>query len=132
LKSYETVKYFSAEKYESERYCMRVQEVRNANCRNTRFGALMNICQDTFMMAGFMAVSSILVGRIFSGAHSAGKFVYLSTYMYQLESTLKSLTALSRPLQARPNPLGKYDEAFGKKSDRGGQLRRASAGRMTR
>jgi ABC-type transport system involved in Fe-S cluster assembly fused permease/ATPase subunit len=52
------------------------------------------------MMAGFMAVSSILVGRIFSGAHSAGKFVYLSTYMYQLESTLKSLTALSRPLQA--------------------------------
>ncbi|KAJ5460916.1 vacuolar ABC heavy metal transporter [Penicillium daleae] len=58
LMSYETVKYFNAEKFEFKRYCMRVQEVRNANYRNARFAGLMNTCQNTFMMAGAPVVDS--------------------------------------------------------------------------
>jgi ABC-type transport system involved in Fe-S cluster assembly fused permease/ATPase subunit len=88
MTSYETVKYFNAETYESNRYLEAVEKYLVAERMVTSSLAIMNITQNTIFTNGLLMISLIAAWHVANTQQEVSKFVVLVTYMAQLQSPL--------------------------------------------
>ncbi len=91
LINYETVKYFSAEAHESNRYEEARRDYERAAIRNESVEALVTIGQAAIVAMGLVAVM-VLAGRgVVDGTMTLGDFVLVVAYLFQLYAPLGTL-----------------------------------------
>ncbi|KFX93259.1 hypothetical protein V490_04938 [Pseudogymnoascus sp. VKM F-3557] len=100
IQSYETVKYFGAEEYESNRYRNAVQKFQNEEYQVTLSLSVMNIVQNMIFMLGLLVVSFIAAYQVTSGLRRVGEFVSLITYMAQLQQPLNFFGTFYKNVQS--------------------------------
>ncbi|KFZ14554.1 hypothetical protein V502_06026 [Pseudogymnoascus sp. VKM F-4520 (FW-2644)] len=100
IQSYETVKYFGAEEYESNRYRKAVQNFQNEEYQVTLSLSVMNIVQNIIFMLGLLVVSFIAAYQVTSGLRRVGEFVSLITYMAQLQQPLNFFGTFYKNVQS--------------------------------
>lgn len=89
--NYETVKYFTNEKYEVERFTKSVRAFQHFSTSTQASLSLLNIVQQLVMNTTLMA-GLLLAGKSVSeGRYSVGDFVAVNTYMVQLFTPLNFL-----------------------------------------
>jgi len=88
LLNFETVKYFNAEKHESERYMKALQEYKIENVATTNSMVVLNISQSFFLFLGL--ILNLLLGAymVDTGKFVVGDFVLLNTYILQVYAPL--------------------------------------------
>lgn len=100
IQSYETVKYFGAEEYESNRYRRAVQNFQNEEYQVTLSLNVMNIVQNMIFMLGLLVVSFIAAYQVTTGLRLVGEFVSLITYMAQLQQPLNFFGTFYKNVQS--------------------------------
>ncbi|KAJ5555955.1 hypothetical protein N7513_003597 [Penicillium frequentans] len=97
---YETMKYFNAEKYETERCYNAVDKRQMAEYRYLLYRVLSGAYKLAFFMVSFLAISLMTAYRVSQGHLSVGQFMSLITYMLQLRSSLDFVAGVSQSFQA--------------------------------
>lgn len=98
--SYETVKYFNAERYEFRRYRDAVARYQAAEYRVYLSLQFMNVAQNFVFMLGLLVTCFISAYQVSSGQSNVGKFVSLLTYMAQLQQPLNFFGTFYRMIQS--------------------------------
>ncbi|KAK4540073.1 hypothetical protein LTR36_009814 [Oleoguttula mirabilis] len=99
MMSYETVKYFNAERYEFDRYREAVTKYQKAEYLVTFSLALMNTIQNLVFMLGLIVACFIAAYQVTTRQLSVGDFVKLLTYMTQLQGPLNFFGTFYRMIQ---------------------------------
>ncbi|KAL9124590.1 MAG: hypothetical protein Q9217_006095 [Psora testacea] len=97
--SYETVKYFNAERYEFDRYRGTVAKLQKAEYTLLLSLSIMNVAQNLCFTIGLMASCFLAAFQISMGQRRVGKFVALLTYMAQLQGPLNYFGTFYRMIQ---------------------------------
>lgn len=99
LLNYETVKYFNAEKFESDNYdkALRIYEKAFISSRTSL--TIVNIGQGLIVALGLVTLLFISAAKIQQGSMSVGDFVVVHTYMIQLAMPLQFLGWTYRELR---------------------------------
>lgn len=98
--SYETVKYFNAERYEFNRYRNAVEKYQKAEYRVMISLNVMNVTQNAVFMAGLLVASFIAAYQVTTGQRKVGDFLSLLTYMAQLQGPLNYFGTFYRMIQS--------------------------------
>ena len=98
--SYETVKYFNAEKYEFDRYRRAVVDYQQAEYKVLLSLNIMNVSQNLVFMVGLLVTCFIAAYQVTTGQRKVGKFVALLTYMAQLQGPLNFFGTFYRSIQS--------------------------------
>ncbi|KAK3944616.1 hypothetical protein QBC46DRAFT_157139 [Diplogelasinospora grovesii] len=99
IASYETVKYFNAEKYEFDRYRNAVMTFQTAEAKVTWGINHMNICQSMVFMCGILVSMMTCAFEVTQGSRTVGDFVLLVTYLGQLQGPLNFFGSFYRTVQ---------------------------------
>ncbi|EON97746.1 putative heavy metal tolerance protein [Phaeoacremonium minimum UCRPA7] len=99
ISSYETVKYFNAEKYELERYVDAIKAYQKAEYKVTWGMNMMNICQALVFQTGLLAIMTLAAYEVAHGKRDVGDFVTITTYMNQLQGPLNFFGTFYRTVQ---------------------------------
>jgi ABC-type transport system involved in Fe-S cluster assembly fused permease/ATPase subunit len=97
--SYETVKYFNAEKREFARYGEAMRKFQEAEARVTYGINYMNMCQSVVFMCGLLVALLTCGYQVSKGERSVGDFVLLITYLNQLQGPLNFFGTFYRTVQ---------------------------------
>jgi ATP-binding cassette subfamily B protein len=81
LLNYDTVKYFTNEKYEYKRYDLQLAEWSNMFVRSIKSGANLNMGQGLIITAGLAAILILAVNHYIHGDATIGDFVLVTTYL---------------------------------------------------
>jgi len=100
MMSYETVKYFNAERYEFDRYRDSVTNFQNAEYGLLLSLNLMNIAQNVCFTIALMGSCILCAFQITTGQRHVGRFVVLLTYMAQLQTPLNFFGTFYRSIQS--------------------------------
>ena len=100
LVSYETVKYFNAEKYEFERYRDAVRKYQAAESKVVVTLQMMNVAQHSCFMLGLLVACFIEAYQVAQGQQKVGDFVVLITMMAQLQAPLNFFGTFFRSMQS--------------------------------
>ncbi|KAJ5497452.1 hypothetical protein N7463_009439 [Penicillium fimorum] len=100
LVSYETVKYFNAEKYEFSRYREAVSDYLRAEWHSLFAQNLMNIFQNVVFMLGLLITCFICAYQVARHQRAVGQFMTLLTYMAQLQAPLNIFGTFYRYIQS--------------------------------
>lgn len=98
--SYETVKYFNAERYEFNRYREAVNKYQRAEYKVMFSLNLMNVTQNLVFMLGLMVACFVAAYQVTTDQLKVGKFVSLLTYMAQLQAPLNFFGTFYRMIQS--------------------------------
>ncbi|TXT04260.1 hypothetical protein VHUM_04258 [Vanrija humicola] len=98
LTNWESVKYFTAERRESERFRNAILAYQETESKVLVSFNLLNLCQSFLMSLGVLAGSIIMSQRILNGESKPGEFVTFIAYLQQLYSPLDRLGTLYRQL----------------------------------
>jgi len=98
--SYETVKYFNAERYEFSRYRGAVQDFQRAEYKVLLSLNIMNVSQNVVFTLGLLITCFIAAYQVTTGERKVGKFVALLTYMAQLQTPLNFFGTFYRSIQS--------------------------------
>ncbi|KAL2271552.1 hypothetical protein VTJ83DRAFT_923 [Remersonia thermophila] len=99
IMSYETVKYFNAEKREFARYGEAMRKFQEAEARVTYGINYMNMCQSVVFMCGLLVALLTCGYQVSKGQRSVGDFVLLITYLNQLQGPLNFFGTFYRTVQ---------------------------------
>ncbi|KAM7194997.1 heavy metal tolerance protein [Naviculisporaceae sp. PSN 640] len=99
ITSYETVKYFNAEKYEFNRYRNAILTFQKAEAKVTWGINNMNMCQSLVFMSGIMVTMMYCANEVRLGKRTVGDFVALVTYLGQLQGPLNFFGTFYRTVQ---------------------------------
>ncbi|KAK0646525.1 hypothetical protein B0T16DRAFT_390940 [Cercophora newfieldiana] len=99
ITSYETVKYFNAEKYEFKRYRDAIIAFQVAEAKVTWGINHMNICQSMVFMCGMLVAMMTCAFQVSRGDRTVGQFVGLITYLGQLQGPLNFFGTFYRTVQ---------------------------------
>jgi len=99
ITSYETVKYFNAEKYEFDRYRNAILTFQKAEAKVTWGINNMNMCQSLVFMCGILIAMMTCAYEVSKGTKSVGHFVSLVTYLGQLQGPLNFFGTFYRVVQ---------------------------------
>jgi len=99
ITSYETVKYFNAEKYEFNRYRNAILAFQNAEAKVTWGINHMNMCQSLVFMCGIMAAMMYCAWEVTQGNRTVSDFMSLVTYLGQLQGPLNFFGTFYRTVQ---------------------------------
>ncbi|KAK4218038.1 heavy metal tolerance protein [Rhypophila decipiens] len=99
ITSYETVKYFNAEKYEFNRYRNAIITFQKAEAKVTWGINHMNMCQSLVFMSGIMVAMMYCANEVRLGTRKVGDFVALVTYLGQLQGPLNFFGTFYRTVQ---------------------------------
>lgn len=99
ITSYETVKYFNAEKYEFARYRNAILNFQAAEAKVTWGMNHMNMCQSMVFMCGFLVIMMTCAYQVSQGTRRLGEFVSLMTYLGQLQGPLNFFGTFYRTVQ---------------------------------
>ncbi|AEO69164.1 uncharacterized protein THITE_2119261 [Thermothielavioides terrestris NRRL 8126] len=100
IMSYETVKYFNAEKREFERYGDAIKKFQEAEAKVTYGISQMNMCQSVVFMCGLLVALLVCGYQVSRGSRSVGDFVLLVTYLNQLQGPLNFFGTFYRTVQS--------------------------------
>ncbi|KAJ5766736.1 uncharacterized protein N7511_004352 [Penicillium nucicola] len=100
LVSYETVKYFNAERHEFDRYRRAICNYQNAEYYTFFCGTLLNVSQNTVLLACLLVTCFIAVYQVSSLQQPVGRFVTLLMYMAQLQGPLSFFGAFYVSIQS--------------------------------
>lgn len=98
--SYETVKYFNAERWEFDRYKDAVNKYLAAEFKVSLSLSYMNVAQNSIFMVGLLVMCFILSYQISIGNQTVGQFAILVTYMAQLQQPLNFFGTFYRVIQS--------------------------------
>ncbi|CAK7237986.1 ATP-binding cassette-type vacuolar membrane transporter Hmt1 [Sporothrix bragantina] len=99
ITSYETVKYFNADAYESTRYQETVQRFQAAEAKYARSMGDMNIYQTLVFMCGVLIMLVVAAVDVARGTKSVGGFLVILTYLYRLQEPLQFFSSFYRTIQ---------------------------------
>lgn len=99
LLNFETVKYFSAEKREAERYDASMREYESAALKTTYSLAFLNFGQSLIITTGTVTVMVMAAIGVQEGNMSVGDFVLVNTYMIQISMPLNFLGTVYREVR---------------------------------
>ncbi len=99
LLNYETVKYFSAEGRETERYDGAMAAYQTAAVRTQTSLALLNAGQALILTAATVAVMVMAAREVMAGGMSVGSFVMVNTFMIQITVPLNFLGTVYREIR---------------------------------
>lgn len=99
ITSYETVKYFNAEKYEFERYRNAIRDFQNFESKYLFGMSVMNICQSLVFMCGLLVAMILGAWEVANNIRQVGAFVTLLTYLQQLQGPLNFFGTFYRTVQ---------------------------------
>jgi ATP-binding cassette subfamily B protein len=99
LLNYETVKYFSAEERESQRYDKTVKRYEEASVKSYTSLAVLNAGQAVIFTAGLTATMVMCVYGVRNGTHTVGDFVMINAMMIQLYQPLNLMGMLYREIK---------------------------------
>ena len=99
ITSYETVKYFNAEKFEFKRYREAIRNFQEAEARVTMGIQHMNMAQTSIFMFGIFVTLMICGFEVTQGTRTVGEFVLLATYLNQLQGPLNFFGSFYRTIQ---------------------------------
>ncbi|MEP3114234.1 ABC transporter ATP-binding protein/permease [Nisaea sp.] len=99
LLNYETVKYFSNERHEEERYDRSMRSYEDAAVKSRTSLSLVNVGQGGIIAVGLMVVMALAGGDIAAGKATIGDFVMVNTYLIQLYMPLNFLGFVYREIK---------------------------------
>lgn len=100
ITSYETVKYFNAEKYEFDRYRNAIKNFQVAEAKVTWGINNMNVAQSVVFMCGMLVALLTCGYQVSRGTRKLGEFVMLVTYLGQLQGPLNFFGTFYRTVQS--------------------------------
>jgi ABC-type transport system involved in Fe-S cluster assembly fused permease/ATPase subunit len=100
IMSYETVKYFNAERREFDRYGDAIKKFQVAEAQVTYGINYMNMCQSVVFMCGMLIALLTCGYQVSRGDRTVGDFVLLVTYLNQLQGPLNFFGTFYRTVQA--------------------------------
>jgi ABC-type transport system involved in Fe-S cluster assembly fused permease/ATPase subunit len=100
IMSYETVKYFNAERREFDRYGDAVKKFQVAEAQVTYGINHMNMCQSVVFMCGLLVALLTCGYQVSRGDRTVGEFVMLVTYLNQLQGPLNFFGTFYRTVQS--------------------------------
>ncbi|KAH6636451.1 hypothetical protein F5144DRAFT_180490 [Chaetomium tenue] len=100
IMSYETVKYFNAERREFDRYGDAVKKFQEAEAQVTYGINHMNMCQSVVFMCGLLVALLTCGYQVSRGDRTVGDFVLLVTYLNQLQGPLNFFGTFYRTVQS--------------------------------
>lgn len=109
LMNYETVKYFTNEKYEYSRYESTLGKWADIAVISIKRGADLNMGQGLIITAGLTALLGLAVREYLAGAATLGDFVLITTYLNRIAIPLSFLGTMYRYLK---ESLANVDEMF--------------------
>jgi len=98
--SYETVKYFNAERYEFDRYRRAVEDYQGSEYKVMFSLNIMNVTQNLVFTLGLLVTCFIAAYQVTTGQRKVGRFVALLTYMAQLQGPLNFFGTFYRSIQS--------------------------------
>ncbi len=99
LLNFETVKYFSNEAHEADRFDEALVRYQSAAVRSQQTLSLLNIGQGVIIGAGLIAVMVMAADGVARGAMTLGDFVLINTFMIQLYQPLGFLGFVYREIK---------------------------------
>jgi ABC-type transport system involved in Fe-S cluster assembly fused permease/ATPase subunit len=99
ISSYETVKYFNAEEFESRRYQGKVGNFQTAEAKVQTGMGLMNICQTLVFNIGRLLAAGICGWQVALGVKETGDFFTIVSYLTQLQGPLNFFGTFYRTVQ---------------------------------
>ncbi|KAL2024486.1 hypothetical protein VTK56DRAFT_8297 [Thermocarpiscus australiensis] len=99
ITSYETVKYFNAEKFEFARYRDAIKNFQAAEAKVTWGINHMNMCQSLVFMCGMLIALLTCGFQVSRGDRTVGDFTLLVTYLGQLQGPLNFFGTFYRTVQ---------------------------------
>lgn len=99
ISSYETVKYFNAEEYESNRYQDKVGVFQNAELKVQMGMVMMNVCQTIVFNLGRIIVVLICGWQVTVGTRQTGDWIMVVSYLAQLQAPLNFFGTFYRTVQ---------------------------------
>ncbi|KAH6614593.1 P-loop containing nucleoside triphosphate hydrolase protein [Chaetomium sp. MPI-SDFR-AT-0129] len=100
IMSYETVKYFNAERREFDRYSNAIKKFQDAEAKVTYGINRMNMCQSVVFMCGLLVTLLTCGYQVSRGDRTVGDFVLLVTYLNQLQGPLNYFGTFYRTVQS--------------------------------
>lgn len=110
LLNYETVKYFGAERRETERYDRSMERYESASTQTYTSLAVLNAGQAAIFTAGMTAVMALAARDIMAGRATIGSFVLVNAMLVQLYIPLNFMGMLYREIK---QALIDIDDMFG-------------------
>ncbi len=99
LMNYETVKYFTNEKFEFKRYESTLEKWSDIAITSIKKGANLNMWQGFILTAGLTALLGLAVREYLNGTVTVGDFVLITTYLNRIAIPLWFLGSLYRSLK---------------------------------
>ncbi|KAI9167453.1 Heavy metal tolerance protein [Paramyrothecium foliicola] len=99
ISSYETVKYFNAEEFESRRYQDKVGTFQKAEAKVQIGMVLMNICQTIVYNLGRLLATAVCGWQVIAGTRNAGDLFTVISYLTQLQGPLNFFGTFYRTVQ---------------------------------
>jgi ATP-binding cassette, subfamily B, heavy metal transporter len=106
LLNYETVKYFSAEKRESQRYDRSMARYEKNSVRSYVSLAVLNFGQTVIFTLGMVAIMTLCVSGIHDGHNTVGDFVMLNAMLIQLYQPLNFMGMMYREMKQATIDIG--------------------------
>lgn len=99
LLNFETVKYFGAEKWESDRYDLSMQGYERAAIKTSNSLAILNFGQSLLITTGLVVVMVMAAIGVENGTLTVGEFVMVNAYMIQITMPLNFLGTVYREIR---------------------------------
>ena len=99
ISSYETVKYFNAEEFESRRYQDKVGDFQRAEVQVQMGMVMMNICQTLVFNIGRIIAASVCGWQVVVGVRTTGDWFTIVSYLTQLQGPLNFFGTFYRTVQ---------------------------------
>lgn len=109
LLNYETVKYFTNEKYEHDRFDVSLKDWVKSDIRSTKMGANLNMGQGLIITAGLTGILVLAIREYLVGAATIGDFVLVTTYLTRIAIPMNFLGFVYRMVK---EGLADIDEMF--------------------
>ncbi len=109
LMNYETVKYFTNEKFEYSRYNSSLKDWVGSAIKSTKMGANLNMGQGLIITTGLTIILALSIREYLAGAATIGDFVLVTTYLARIAIPLNFLGFVYRIVK---EGLADVDEMF--------------------
>jgi ATP-binding cassette subfamily B protein len=117
LLNYETVKYFSAETREANRYDRSMERYEQASVKTYTSLAVLNTGQAVIFTFGLTAVMLMCALGVRSGRHTVGDFVLINAMMIQLYQPLNFMGMVYREIKQAVIDIEKMFEVLSRKTE---------------
>ncbi|MBV1864135.1 MAG: ABC transporter ATP-binding protein/permease [Rhodobacteraceae bacterium] len=117
LLNYETVKYFSAEKREAERYDVSMRKYAEASLKTSYSLAFLNFGQSVMITAGLVIMMIMAAIGVQNGVMTVGEFVMVNAYMIQITMPLNFLGTVYREIRQSLVDMGEMFDLLGQPAE---------------